>query len=245
MAAKYGNIVVDLRARIRSGELEVGDRLPPESELSAEYNVSRMTLRKALADLRDEGLIVSEHGVGSMVANPRPRERLSRLAGGRVRGVKAMAREDSLAEAASGEYQVGTPEVYFEPANLEVAEALGIDQGTEVCVRAHVVREEGSALQLHTSYLPRSVTRRSALERTDPGDGGVAARLADAGHQPSKFRETVTSRPSTEQERGQFGHAVSLVLIVERVAIAKKPVQVSYLVMPANRFEVSYEWQAE
>ncbi|WP_031467507.1 GntR family transcriptional regulator [Sciscionella sediminilitoris] len=245
MAAKYGNIVVDLRARIRSGELRVGDRLPPENDLSAEYNVSRMTLRKALADLRNEGLIVSVHGIGSTIADPQRPLRLHRLAGGKVKGVKAVTRDDALADTASKDFKHTTTEVRFEPADRMVAEALGIEQGVEVTVRVQVVRDEQSTVQLHTMYLPRTVTRRTALEKTDAGEGGVTARLTEAGHQPTKFRETVSSRMVTDTERGHFGGSVGLVLAVERVAIAKKPVQVSYLVMPANRFEVSYEWQAE
>lgn len=245
MAAKYGNIAIDLRSRLQAGTWPVGERLPSEDTLADEYDVSRMTLRKALEALRHEGLITSVHGVGHMVARPRRPVRLPRLAGGRTTGIKAMTRDEFLADGTGRQFEPGQAQVRFEPAQPRVAEALEIDQGSEVCVRTHVLRDEGTAVQWHTAYLPRTVTRGSPLEQADLGEGGVAARLTDAGQQPLRFRETVGSRMVTDVERGYFGSSIALVLVVERVAVADHPVQLSYLVMPANRFELCYEWQAE
>ncbi|HRR91935.1 MAG TPA: GntR family transcriptional regulator, partial [bacterium] len=60
-------ILLDL---IKSGELE-GGRLPTEEELSTKYSVSRGTVRKALAELESEGLIVTEAGRGTFVVKPK------------------------------------------------------------------------------------------------------------------------------------------------------------------------------
>jgi len=60
-------ILLDL---IKSGELE-GGRLPTEEELSTKYGVSRGTVRKALAELESEGLIVTEAGRGTFVVKPK------------------------------------------------------------------------------------------------------------------------------------------------------------------------------
>lgn len=57
-----------LRARITSGELT--GRLPSERYLASEYEVSVVLVRKALGQLREEGLIVTEHGWGSSVVPP-------------------------------------------------------------------------------------------------------------------------------------------------------------------------------
>lgn len=55
---------------IMDGELKEGDRLPSEEALSEQYNVSRPTVREALARLRAGGLIVSRQGSGSYVGRP-------------------------------------------------------------------------------------------------------------------------------------------------------------------------------
>lgn len=54
---KYRQIADDFRARIVSGDLEVGDWLPTEARLQEQYGVSRNTVRDATALLVNEGLI--------------------------------------------------------------------------------------------------------------------------------------------------------------------------------------------
>lgn len=64
-------IADSLRDKIQQAEngLLPGVLLPPESQLAEQYEVSRPTIREALAILRDEGLIVTTAGQGSKVAH--------------------------------------------------------------------------------------------------------------------------------------------------------------------------------
>jgi DNA-binding GntR family transcriptional regulator len=57
-----------VRAAIKSGELSRGSNLPGEKALAAEYGVSRVTVRRALANLETEGWVVKERGRGRVVA---------------------------------------------------------------------------------------------------------------------------------------------------------------------------------
>lgn len=59
-----------LHTRITSGEVTPGSRLPPERELCRMLAISRVTLRKALTALVDEGVLRSAHGRGWYVAAP-------------------------------------------------------------------------------------------------------------------------------------------------------------------------------
>ena len=52
---RYHDIAQTLRARIVEGDLASGRLLQSESELSKEFTVSRVTIRRALEVLRDEG----------------------------------------------------------------------------------------------------------------------------------------------------------------------------------------------
>jgi GntR family transcriptional regulator, transcriptional repressor for pyruvate dehydrogenase complex len=63
-----------LRARILTGELKPGAKLPIEPELSNQYGVSRSTVREALRVLASQNLITTTRGVsgGSFVAYPNP-----------------------------------------------------------------------------------------------------------------------------------------------------------------------------
>ena len=65
-----------LRARILTGELQPGAKLPIEPELSQQYGVSRSTVREALRVLASQNLITTTRGVsgGSFVAHPNPEQ---------------------------------------------------------------------------------------------------------------------------------------------------------------------------
>lgn len=56
-----------IRERISTGEFAVGDKLPKEKDLIAEFEVSRTVIREALAQLSAEGSIDIRHGVGAFV----------------------------------------------------------------------------------------------------------------------------------------------------------------------------------
>ncbi|CAN5868157.1 FadR/GntR family transcriptional regulator [soil metagenome] len=66
----HARIVRDLGMRIVAGELQPGDRLPPEATLLADYEVSRPVLREATRVLAAKGLLISKQRAGAIV---RPR----------------------------------------------------------------------------------------------------------------------------------------------------------------------------
>ena len=66
---KYEEIANILRDRIASGVYPVDSMLPIQSELSKEFGVSRMTIKKAVEILTIEGLIFSKQGNGTRVLN--------------------------------------------------------------------------------------------------------------------------------------------------------------------------------
>jgi len=76
---RYRSIADELRGRVEAGEFGRGRLLPSESELSTAYGVSRVTVRKALELLRDEGLIDARQGFGWFVATDPVRQSLARL----------------------------------------------------------------------------------------------------------------------------------------------------------------------
>jgi DNA-binding GntR family transcriptional regulator len=58
-------------------EARPGDRLPSEAELAQQFDVNRLTVRRALNELNQRGLIETVHGKGSFVASPRVRYNVS------------------------------------------------------------------------------------------------------------------------------------------------------------------------
>jgi GntR family transcriptional regulator len=76
---RYREIAAELRSRVEAGEFVAGRLLPSESDLSARYHASRVTIRRALEALRTEGLISSRQGFGWFVSADPLRQSLARL----------------------------------------------------------------------------------------------------------------------------------------------------------------------
>ncbi|WP_298500253.1 GntR family transcriptional regulator [uncultured Maritimibacter sp.] len=74
----YLEIAELFRQKIHSGVWPAGHKLDTLDRLAADFRVSLITVRQAVADLRAEGLLESRHGIGTFVAEGvKPRERLN------------------------------------------------------------------------------------------------------------------------------------------------------------------------
>ena len=67
----YHQLMQRLAEDIERGKYPVGSRIPPEHELEALYKVSRVTVRRALAELTAEGMLERKQGKGTFVSTPR------------------------------------------------------------------------------------------------------------------------------------------------------------------------------
>jgi GntR family histidine utilization transcriptional repressor len=76
---RYAEIQRDIESKITTGEWGPGTRIPPERELVATYNCSRMTVNKALSSLAASGMITRKRKAGSFVAPPRLEEPLMQI----------------------------------------------------------------------------------------------------------------------------------------------------------------------
>lgn len=66
----YMVVANHIASKIERGDLKPGQRLPSELDLSDQYGVARMTIRRAMKELRERGLIRSVHGKGTFVQQP-------------------------------------------------------------------------------------------------------------------------------------------------------------------------------
>ena len=62
-----GEIVASLSERVQQGHLQAGDKLPSESEIMAQFEVSRTVVREALSRLQAAGAVETRHGIGTFV----------------------------------------------------------------------------------------------------------------------------------------------------------------------------------
>ncbi|MEV7992945.1 GntR family transcriptional regulator [Streptomyces sp. NPDC086077] len=129
MTARHEEIAEALRCAIDREEYAVGGRLPSETELAAQYAVSRGTVRQAVASLTAEGLIGSRQGARRVVLASRRSQSFAELRSF-AQWARAMGRE------ATGR----VVEQEFRPATTEDAVRLQLPEGTDVL---HVLRVRG------------------------------------------------------------------------------------------------------
>ena len=141
-AALYQQVKEHVARLIAGGQLKPGDRIPSEQELVAEFGIARMTVNRALRELAEQGRIVRVAGVGSFVAEGKPRSTLLQIAHIadeiRQRGHDHRCELLSLARVASP---------------LDVAAALGLRIGESVFALQCVHYEDEVPVQLEERYV--------------------------------------------------------------------------------------------
>jgi GntR family transcriptional regulator len=236
----YKQVADLLRAAIVSGELAAGAQLPSEQELIDEYGVGRSTARQAVTLLRNEGLIEVVHGRGSFVRGREPVRRLGQERLAREQWEREHPHEPTL--------KIELLEFGKTSAPADVAERLGIADGSDVLVRRRRYMASFMPLELAASYIPWSIARGTLLTDADASRGSVYARLEEAGHRLARFSEEVEARIPTEAEaRALKLRPGAPVMDVLRVAYTQddRPVEVSRQVMSAERHRLVYEYRPE
>jgi GntR family transcriptional regulator len=147
--ALHRQVFVVLRDEIRRGVFAPAQALPKEEALCARFGVSRITVRRALADLAALGLVERRQGIGNFVRRdvPAPRQRPTLSL---VDGLRRTADETEVTVLGVGH---GVPPP-------EVAELLQLQPG-EIAVRAERLRSIGSTPVMVTdSWVPMAFGKR-------------------------------------------------------------------------------------
>lgn len=151
---KADYIVEELKAQILEGKLPERTKLPSERELSEQYDVSRMTARRALQILEGEGLVTRHPVRGTFVSGIRERQH-------EHHGIVAASELREYGSFKKAMFKSGRkPEELFleQPslvaANVEVAEHLQLPQGSLVLKRYRLQSADKLPYRLIESYYP-------------------------------------------------------------------------------------------
>jgi GntR family transcriptional regulator len=238
----YLQIADDLREQILSETLRPGQRLPSEHSLMEAYGAARQTVRKAIAELKSEGLLDSEQGRGVFV---RSRAAIVRSADELLSAARwgSGSPSDRSADAADGDPMVEV-KVTQAPASVDVAARLGERKGKRVLVRRERTFDSERTLEVSTTYLPLDLVRGTAVEGEDISGQAVYAHLERLGHRLERFTERVATRmPRPAEARTlDLGPGTPIILIARTAWTSDgRPVAVSDEIMAADRYELRYE----
>ena len=139
----YKTIAKQLRYRINSDEFAVGDVLPTEKQLMEEYGASRVSVRRAIEELVEAGLVQKRHGSGTYVMQKDVVHFIDSFKSGKE-SVQAMGKE----------IQSEVLQFAVIPAEKEVAGRLELAEGAKV-YHIQRLRKIGDRPQiLEESFMP-------------------------------------------------------------------------------------------
>ncbi len=165
----YHQIYLTLRDEITRGERAFESAMPTEMQLSARYNVSRITARRALDELASGGYVERRRRTGTRVTYRRPDQQIEGNIDQAVESLIAFGQNTA----------VKVVEVAEEPASAAVAEKLKISEGEKVIRAVRLRSLKGEPLGLIISHLPANLGIDAHPDRLTQSP--VLALLQEAG----------------------------------------------------------------
>jgi DNA-binding GntR family transcriptional regulator len=181
----YYQLSQQLEAAIASGAIAPGERIDTEVEIAERYGLSRPTVRQAIQELVNKGLLVRRRGVGTQVVPSQLRRR-----------VELTSLYDDLERA---QHRPSTRVLALEPrrADATVAAALGIAVGDEV-LYVERLRFDGEAPLAHMhNWLPGDVLTAQPDELES---GGLYDLMRRAGVQMRVANQRIGARAADRIE---------------------------------------------
>ena len=139
----YQQLMDVIIENIKNGTYKAGDKLPTETELEAIYNVSRITVRRAVKELCDKNILVKKQGKGTFVLDSSLRIRLNEIGG--------------FHEAVEERNQTAFSELLSlekKKASDEFSEYLNIPDTSDIIEVKRVMGHDDTVIFIDTCYLP-------------------------------------------------------------------------------------------
>lgn len=199
----HGRISRRLERAIRDGTVPPGARIENEIALATRLGVSRPTVRRAIQDLVDHGLVVRRRGIGTQVVQ-----------GHITRPVELTSLFDDLVRA----HHVATTRLLErgrERARSDVAESLAIPRGTPVIRLRRLRLADESPVAVLVNHLPAEFDDIADAELEE---GGLYGALSSRGVEIRVARQRIGARRAEPTEAALLDiEEGAPVLTVERV----------------------------
>lgn len=178
--------MAELRERIALGDYGAGGAIESEAELGTRYGVSRVTVRRALENLRDEGLVASRKGAGWFV---------SRSSFGQQLALGTFQHAESAIEAAGVDVRRTVLEYAFVRCPAPIATLLGSQPEADVLRVSSVRRTSGTPLDAVTEWVPAELA--APISRQAAESPGIWASILGLGHPIALVRQSIAAAEAT------------------------------------------------
>ncbi len=216
-----------ITGEINSGRISEGERIPGEYDLSKKLNVSRGTVREAIRELIDEGVLYTIHGRGTFVREPES-------AAWSMNTIVSVA--DSF-DQVNIEYTTALLDIQKVIPDPAIAARLHIDPRAEVIRLERLRSIKNEPVHLSRSYLPASIAE--ALLDIDLTDKSLYRVMdEELGVKVARVDRRIMARIANPHEVNLLEiPPVSAVLVLDGIAYNnfEKPVECSTARFPTDR----------
>jgi GntR family transcriptional regulator len=202
----YQRIAAQIIARIESGELQPGDRVPSVNQIMETEGVSRATAARVPGVLRAEGYATATPGVGTIVIKPK------RLTAGADRLAKLQAGGDTLGD----NERVEILDAIRQEASREIADALGLAVGAEVARRRRRYLDSTGVVTVSTTWVSGAIADQAPeFLEVEPLPKMTFGLIEErTGRRVTRRRDTVALREVPEDVAGPLEVAVGTPTVV-------------------------------
>lgn len=227
MYRQLSNII---RTNVENGVYEANQKIPTEMELSKKYNVSRVTVRKALEELVEDGILLRKQGKGTFISEKKT--------------TNTNYPQTSFADAClmSGKKPTTRLLSYsMEVPTKKIADFFGIEQ-TEMVIKIRRIRmADGEPIILEIDYFPESFAFLADEALTD----SIALILNRNNIYPIHGETVTTICYATEEESKVLNVDVEQPLLYIRGEIRNEdmsPVQVSKQIIRTDLYRLTQQF---
>jgi GntR family transcriptional regulator len=231
----HRQVYLVLRDRLLAGAFQPGEQLPPEPALCEQFGVSRITLRRAVSDLEEEGLLERVQGRGTYVRLP-PAAPAGAPGEGYIEDLRHLASDTVVKVLELGEV----------PAPPRVAERLRLQPGEPVQRSVRVRVRQGQPMVLLTAWVPLRLA--ATITRADLTRHSLNHLLAQRGVRVGRLLQEIgaTLADPLQAERLQV-EVGSALIVADRLVHDQsgQPVEFVTMQLSPERSRMVFDTPAE
>ncbi len=228
----YHQIYVLIREKIFSGAYPNGSLIPTENELEKMFDVSRITVKRALDELAAEGLVTRQRGRGTTITFSNPVSSAPTNMDGLLEDLATIAKETTV-KIIEFDYVKATP---------QAADALGIPASSTVQKAIRIRHKEDTPFSYVITYVPEDIGR--SFSHDELANEPILALIERSGNSISRARQTVTATLADGTTGPALGVSIgSPLLKVSRIVFddKDKPVEYITILYRPDHYQLSLE----
>lgn len=211
----YSQVEKMLEEKIVSGQWSEGHQIPTENELAKSLDVSNITIKRAVINLVEKGLLYRQRGKGTFVAKTLTEKNIYTSA------FFTMENEVSSTHK--------TLEEKKEKADSSIAKFLNIEPGQQVLAIKRIGTEDGEPVSLEYTYIPEFLFLETSLMTIGENDFIYDILIKKCGQRLKYSKNYFSGTVANEEEANLLNSKLNMPLFVwERITYSTLDIPIEY-----------------